>query len=465
MSATSDKVHVQQDITGSSLDQSTELLYRLHDRPPFWEGFFAALQHLLAIFVPIITPALVICGALDITGETRQYIVSMSLFVSGVATYIQIRRIGPIGSGLLSIQGTSFTFVGAIISAGLVLRDSGHTPEQSLPLIFGVCVAGSFIEMVISRFIRQARKIITPLVSGIVVTLIGLTLIKVGIIACAGGFQARQDGSFGSFRYLGMAMLVLVIIVFLNRMKNRYLRMSAIVMGLMVGYLISAFMGAIDFSSLKAVAWLTLPVPFKYGVAFHWSAFIPIALIYVVTSVESIGDITATCMVSNEPIEGELYMKRIAGGVMGDGLNSLIAGVFNTFPNTTFSQNNGIIQLTGVASRHVGYLIAGMLVLLGLIPGVAGLFSLMPEAVLGGATILMFGTVAAAGIKIIAAEPLDRRALIIIAISMSLGLGVVFAPEVLSHMPVWARNIFSSGIVTGGLTAILCNVILPKTNS
>ena len=187
----------------------------------------------------------------------------------------------------------------------------------------------------------------------------------------------------------------------------------------------------------------------------------PIALVYLITTIESIGDLTATSMVSREPIQGELYIQRIKGGILGDGFNSALAAVFNTFPNTTFSQNNGVIQLTGVASRYVGMYIAGFLVLLGLFPVIGGVFQQMPKPVLGGATIIMFGTVAAAGIKIIASEDIDRRSMMIIAVSFGMGLGVQLIPQVLNHFPETLKNIFSSPITTGGLTAIIMNLVLP----
>jgi xanthine permease XanP len=440
--------------------REAELIYGLMDRPPWGASLFAALQHLLAIFVPIITPALIICGALGIDRKVTGEIVSMSLFVSGVATMIQIRRIGPLGSGLLSIQGTSFTFLGAIITAGHLAMADGRSPAEALGVIFGVCMVGSVIEMVISRFLRQARRLFPPLVSGVVVTLIGLTLIQSSMMNCAGGVGAE---GFGRLAYLALAGFVLAIIVVLNRFSNRYLRMGSVVIGLMVGYVIAVVAGWVDFSSLKGLSLVAAPRPLKYGVGFEWYAFVPIALIYVVTAIESIGDITATSMVSGEPIEGDLYVKRISGGVLGDGFNSLLAGFFNTFPNTTFSQNNGIIQLTGVASRKVGYCVAGMLFLLGLSPWVAGFFALLPPPVLGGATLLMFGTVAAAGIKIIASQPLDRRALLILAVSLGAGIGVVMAPEALEHLPGYVRNVLNSGVVTGGLTALVCNLVLPPS--
>jgi len=185
------------------------------------------------------------------------------------------------------------------------------------------------------------------------------------------------------------------------------------------------------------------------------------ALLYLITTVESIGDLTATSMVSGEPIEGETYMKRISGGVFGDGVNSAIAAVFNSFPNTTFSQNNGVIQMTGVASRYVGFWIAGLLALFGLFPIIGGIFSIIPNAVLGGATIIMFGTVAASGIRIIASSIIDRRGVLIMAISLGLGLGVTFRPEILGIFSPLVKQIFGSAITTGGLTAIFLNVILP----
>ena len=428
-----------------------ELIYGLNDRPPLRETLFAALQHLLAIFVAIITPPLIIAGALKLDIETTSFLVSMALFASGVSTFIQCRRIGGIGTGLLCIQGTSFSFIGPIISAGLT---------GSLPVIFGACMAASTVEMLISRLLKYTRKIITPLVSGIVVTLIGMSLIKVGITACGGGAVAKSNGTFGSFEHVGLAALVLLLIIFFNRSSNRYLRMSSIVIGLVIGYVVAWCMGLVDFSSVQSYGGFNIPVPFKYGLSFDWSAFIALGLVYLITAIEAYGDITANSLISGEPVEGKTFVKRASGGILADGFNSMLAGVFNSFPNSVFAQNNGMIQLTGVASRYVGYYIAGFLILLGLFPAVGLVFSLMPEPVLGGATLLMFGTVASAGIRIIAAQTIDRKATLVMALSFSLGLSVELVPEILSQLPETVRNIFSSGITTGGVTAILANALI-----
>ena len=353
--------------------KETDLIYGIDDRPPLKETLFAALQHLLAIFVAIITPPLIIAGALKLDLETTGFLVSMALFASGVSTFIQCKRIGPVGAGLLCIQGTSFSFIGPIISAGLA---------GGLPLIFGVCMAAAPVEMIISRTFKYMRSIITPLVSGIVVLLIGLSLIKVGVVSCGGGFAAMDNGTFGSLENLGVAATVLLSVLFFNRCKNnKYLRMSSIVLGLCIGYGLSFALGMVDMSAAASqnLSGFNIPVPFKYGLDFNISSFIAIGLVYLITAIEATGDVTANSMISGKSIEGEGYLKRVSGGVLADGVNSFVAGVFNSFPNSIFAQNNGIIQLTGVASRYVGYYIAGMLILLGLFPVVGVIFSLMPE--------------------------------------------------------------------------------------
>lgn len=436
----------------SSESVKTGLIYGLNDRPPLRETLFAAAQHLLAIFVAIVTPPLIIANALKIDTQTTSFLVSMSLMVSGVATFIQCRRLGGIGCGLLCIQGTSFSFIGPIISAGF---------DGGLATIFGATVAGSFVEMFVSRILKYARRVITPLVSGVVVTLIGMSLIKVGITACGGGEAAKATGTFGSFENVGIAALVLVLIVFFNRSSNRYLRMGSIVIGLVVGYIVAWALGMVDFGSVQSYGGFNYPNPFKYGLNFNISSIIGLGLVYLITSIEAYGDITANSLISGEPVEGDTFMKRAEGGILADGFNSMLAGLlFSSFPNSIFAQNNGMIQLTGVASRYVGYFIAAMLVVLGIFPAVGIVFSLMPSPVLGGATLLMFGTVAAAGIRIIASQTINRKATLVMAISFSLGLSVELVPEILSQLPDTLRSIFSSGITTGGLAAILSNLII-----
>jgi len=440
----------------------SELIYRLEDRPPLPQTLFAAGQHLLAMFVAVITPAILICQALGLPAEDTRHVISMSLFASGVASLLQIKTWGPVGSGLLSIQGTSFNFVTPLIMGGMALKNGGADVPAMMAALFGTLMVASCTEMVLSRVLHLARRIITPLVSGIVVMIIGLSLIQVGLTSIGGGFSAINDHTFGAPKNLMLAGAVLLVIVLLNRQKNPYLRVASLVIAMAVGYLLAWAMGMLPAADIPAnQPLIVVPTPLYYGLGFDWNLLIPLMLVFMVTSLETIGDITATSDVSEQPVSGPLYMKRLKGGVLANGLNSFVSALFNTFPNSCFGQNNGVIQLTGVASRYVGFVVALMLIVLGLFPAVSGLVQMIPEPVLGGATIVMFGTIAASGVRIVSREPLNRRAIMIIALSLAVGLGVSQQPLILQFAPDWLKTLLSSGIAAGGITAIVLNLIFP----
>ena len=437
---------------------NTDLLYRLHDRPTPLKAFLGAIQHVLAAFVGIITPSLIIGGTLGL-GEHIPYLLSMSLIVSGVATFIQTRKVGPIGSGLMALQGTSFGFLAAVLTAGFVVKNRGGSPEEILSVIFGVSFLGAFVEIFLSQFITKLKSFMSPIVTGCVIVTIGLSLTKVGLTDLAGGFGAED---FGSIPNLLLGGGVLVSVVLISIINNKVIRSSAIFIGLMLGLLAAVFMGRIDFSLVSKADFFTVPIPFKYGFGFDWQAFIPIAFMYIITSIETSGDLTATSMISGEPIKGPLYEKRIKGGVLGDGVNSLIAAVFNTFPVTTFSQNNGVIQMTGIASRYVGFYVGGILCLMGLFPVLGAIFTQLPKPVVGGVTLLMFATVATAGIRILSTVDFTHRNVLIIATSLGLATGIAFVPDVLSQTPQFFQNIFGSAVTMSGIVAITLDMILPK---
>ena len=441
-----------------SSERPSELIYQLDDKPPVLEAFFAAIQHLLASFVGIVTPTLIIGSVLGLQ-EHIPYLISMALIASGIGTFIQAYKPFGIGAGMLCVQGTSFAFLGAILGAGFIARDAGGGPEEIIALITSLCFVGAFVQIGLSQFIPRLRKIVTPLVTGIVITSIGISLIKVGMTDLAGGVGSSD---FGSPANLMLGFFVIAVIVLMNISNNNWVRLSSIVVGLIAGFGLAAFTGMLAPGDLLPSAAISLPIPFKYGFNFELAAFIPLAVIYIISSVETTGDITANCIISGQPITGERYIQRIKSGVLGDGINSMIAAVLNSFPNTTFSQNTGVIQLTGIASRHIGMYIAGILVLLGLFQGVGDILQQIPKPVLGGATLVMFGTVAAAGIKILASEYIDRRKGIIIAVSLGLGLGLALVPDVFSKTPDLVQNIFSSAAATAGLTAMLLSLILPE---
>ncbi|ARS53062.1 uracil-xanthine permease family protein [Kushneria konosiri] len=436
---------------------SEELIHALEDRPAPGPALLAAVQHVLACFIAIVTPTLVIAGILGLDRQLP-YLLSMGLMVSGVGTFLQARRPWGIGAGMICLQGTSFSFLGAITAAGLLVKSRGGSPDDMLAMIFGLCFFGAFVEIVLSRFLHQLRRIFTPLVTGVVITIIGMSLIPVGMTSLGGGEGADNFGDPG---YLGVGALTLLIIVILGQARNPWLRLSAIAIALIIGTAVAWLTGLTRFTTLEAQPLISLPIPFRYGFDFEWSVFLPIAMIYLITAIESVGDLTANCLISRQPIEGPRYIERISGGVLGDGVNSMLAAVFNTFPNTTFSQNNGVIQLSGVASRHVGQYVGAILVVLGLFPVLGAVLSQIPPPVLGGALLVMFGSVAAAGIRILARVTLDRRSLTIMAVSFGVGLGVASQPAIFEQLPAMVKVLLSSSISAGGLVAMVLNLLLP----
>lgn len=440
-------------------ENSQTLIYGLDDTPPPGPSLLAAVQHILASIVGIVTPTLIIGGVLGL-GEHIPYLIAMAMFVSGVATFIQCKTVGPVGSGLLSLQGTSFAFLGSLLAAGFAVKGRGGTPEDILAMLFGLCLVGCLVEILLSQFVDKLGKIITPTVTGIVITVIGLSLVKVGFTDFAGGAGAGEN--LGLPINLAMGLIVVIAILAFTFYGGPMVRISAIMIGLLIGFVVALVMGQVSFASFGSAPLFALPIPLKYGLDFDIMLFLPVAFIYLVTAIETSGDLTANSIISGQPVEGPVYMKRIKGGILGDGINSGLAALFNTFPNTTFSQNNGVIQMTGVASRQIGLYIAVLLVVMGFFPIIGSVFLLVPKPVLGGATLVLFGTIAVAGIRILATQEMDRRKVYIMAISFGLGLGVTLVPDATQHMPTFLKQVVATPITLAGLSAIILSLVLPE---
>lgn len=434
------------------------LLYGLDARIGLAPAFFAALQHVLASVVGIITPPLIIGSVLGLQSYIP-YLISMSLLVSGLGTFLQARRFMGIGAGMICLQGTSFAFLGVILSGGLMVKARGGSPEDIMAMIMGCNFVAAFIPMLISRCATTLRKVLTPVVTGTVITLIGISLIKVSITDWAGGHSATDFGAPGN---LALGALTLLVIIVLNRSRNRWTRLVAVVAGIAVGCLAAALTGHMPIKPMSGDHWLVLPSFFHFGFSFDWTIFVPIALVSVICVIEAVGDLTANCLISQQPIEGESFQRRLQGGILADGVSCLLASIFSAFPNTTFAQNNGVIQMTGVASRYVGMVIGVMLLLLGVFPVIGNLLQQIPPPVLGGATLVMFGSVVAAGIRVMTQSPLERREMLIVAVSFGIGLGVEAVPDVLKQFPLLVSNLFGHAVTTGGILAIVLNVVLPS---
>ena len=426
--------------------QGTDIIYKIDDRPPLQTSILLALQHIMAAFGGIVAVPLVVGGVLGLPVQDMAFLVSAALFCAGIATFIQSKGIGPVGSRVACVMGTDFTFVGPSIAVGLA---------GGLPAIFGATIMGSFIEIILSRFIKPLQKFFPPIVTGTVVMLIGLTLLPVSMDWAAGGFGAPD---YGSITNISVAVAVMTVIMLLNRYGKGIFSSAAVIIGLVFGYIISYPLGMLNFDPIAQAGWVAIPTPFKFGITFSLAAVIPFVTAYLVTTIETVGCLMAIGEASGK----EMTMDDVSAGVLADGVGSFIAGFFNAGPNTSFSQNVGLIPMTKVASRFVVIISGIILMLLGIFPKVGALIAIMPNPVLGGAGIIMFGMVAAAGIKTLKNVPLNNRNLLILAISIGIGLGVTFRPDILQNLPEWIKSLFSSGISAGTITALLLNIVLKE---
>lgn len=402
------------------------------------------MQHIFAAFGGIIVVPLVISSELGFNAAMSTAVISASILSAGIATIIQARGIGRVGSKVACIMGTDFTFVSPSISVGSVL---------GLPGIIGATILGAFFEIILSYFIKPLMKLFPPIVTGTVVCLIGLTLLPVSMDWAAGGSGATD---YGSLINISVAMFVMIITLLLNRYGKGMLSSASILIGMISGYLICIPLEMVDLSSISQANFIAIPQIFQYGVAFNLKALIAFLPAYFVTTIETVGCLKAIGEVSEVDMDDE----KVGAGVLADGIGSIIGGAMGAFPNTSFSQNVGLIPLTKVASKYVASMAGIILVVLGLFPKVAAIINTIPSPVLGGVGIVMFGTVAASGIKTLSSVEINDRNLLIIATSIGLGLGVTFRPDFISQLPEGLQMIFASGISTGTIVALVLNIIL-----
>ena len=425
----------------------SRIVYGVDDRPPLKEALPLGLQHLMAMLLGNITPPLVIAFALGLGTSETTLLIQTVLVMAGLATLIQAYPIGPIGGRLPIVMGTSVVFMGAIIA---IAR------QYNLATAFGACLVAASVEVVMGIGVARARKLFPPLVTAIVVMLIGLTLIPIGMDYAAGG--AGSD-DYGSIAHLSLAALVLGVTLLLNQFSRGFWSYGSILVGVLVGYGVAFVFGQVDFIVVGEASWLALPRPLPFGLELHWGPIVLMAVIYVVSAVETIGDISAVVVAAGrEPTTAELK-----GGLLADGVMSGVAALFGGFPNTSYSQNVGLVNFTGVVSRHVTAVSGVFLVALGIVPKVSALFATVPRSVVGGAGLIMFAMIFSSGIAIVRRHvELTQRNMVILAVAVGLGLGVELRPEALQHLPEWARAFFGSGLATGGVSAAAMNWIFPE---
>ena len=431
--------------------------------PPIGTAIPLGIQHVLAMFVSNVTPAIIICGAAGIGFGSDQgalgfpdmtYMIQMSILFAGIATLIQTIGIGPVGARLPIVQGTSFAFIPIMIPAVAGMGTAG------LPgLMAGIMVGGLF-HFFLGFFIGKIRFALPPLVTGLIVLMIGLALVKVGIQYAAGGVPAMGSEAFGSFAKWGPALVVIIVTLGIKFFTRGFTAVASVLLGIIAGYVVAYLMGQVSFGNLGRASWFNVPTPFHWGFELNWAIIIGMCFMAIVSAIETVGDVSG---ITKGGAGREATDKEITGATFADGLGSSISGIFGALPNTSFSQNVGLIAMTGVMSRHVVTIGAIFLIACGLVPKVGAVINTVPINVLGGGVIVMFGMVAASGISMLSDVNWNKRNMVIFAVSLSIGLGLQQVPSALQHLPDTLKILLTSGLLPAAALAVILNLILPES--
>ena len=440
-------------MTNTKIGTSEQLKDPNHEIP-FGPRTALGIQHVLAMFASNVTPSIIIAGAAGFAfgGEDMVYLVQMAMLFAGVATLFQTIGFGRIGARLPVMQGTSFAFVPIMIG---IVKTSG------MAALFGAVIVAGLFHTFLGSVIGRIRHWFPPLVTGIVITAIGLALLPVGIKYASGGAAAFQMNApeWGDFSRWGLALVVIFVALGFKFFTRGTMSSAAILIGLIAGYVVGYLTGAVNFGGVAKAAWFAVPQPFKYGVEFSAFAIIGMCLMSLVSAIETVGDISG---IAKGGANREATDKELSGGTYADGFGSFIAGLFGGLPNTSFSQNVGLISMTGVMSRSVVTLGALFLVACGLIPKVGAVVAAMPISVLGGGVIVMFGMVVSAGINMLSDVNWNRRNMIILAMSLSVGLGIQAVPKSMQHLPDSFEMLMVSGLLPAAAISVILNLLIPK---
>ncbi len=421
---------------------------------PLNQSIPLGIQHVLAMFAGNITVPIIIAGIFGQTPEQKIFLIQMALFVAGVATVIQTVGYGRIGSRLPIIQGTSFAFIPVMAPFA----------KAGLGAVFTAAFIGGIFQMWIGRILKPIRHLFPPLVTGIVVLMIGISLLKVGFMYAGGGgwLLNNKPEVFGNLNHLIISFTVLIVALWANQKGKGMVSSASILIGMVAGYIVAMMMGMVNYGKIAGADWFAFPMPLQYGIDFVPGAIILMLFMAVVTTIETIGDISATTMGG---ANREATDKELSGGIMADGLGTAFGSLFNAMPNTSYSQNAGLVAFTGVISRHVGTVAGVILILMGLFPKLGGIIAAMPESVIGGAAIIMFGLITSAGIKLVAQSEMSQRNLLILGLSLSFGIGMSLLPQFVAHIPdfgISLKLLLTTGLIPAGMLAFILNATLSK---
>lgn len=457
-------------------NQLSDAAFQLDGKMPLKQAIPLGLQHVLAMFVGNLTPLLIITGACGIAGgefaELQLHLLQNAMLVAGIVTLVQLFSIGPVGGNVPIIMGTSSGFIGVFQSVAASMGSGIMTYGAMM----GASLIGGLFETVLGFFLKPLRRFFPAVVTGTVVMSIGLSLISVGINTFGGGNTAKD---FGSMENVLLAVFVLVMILFFKHGTKGFTSSSAILLGIICGYIAAIVMGfvlpttavdaegveytkawVLNWQKVADAAWFEIPKLMPVKPIFDMRAIVPVVIMFIVTAVETVGDISG---VMEGGLGREATEKELSGGVICDGAGSAFAAFFGVLPNTSFSQNVGLVAMTKVVNRYALATGAVFLILCGLCPKLGAVVSIMPQSVLGGAAVMMFSSIVISGIQLITKEPLTGRNLSIVAVALGVGYGMGANTGILAHTPQFVQLIFGgSGIVPAAVVAILLNILLPK---
>lgn len=429
----------------------TGSIYELEGKVPLKQAIPLGIQHVLAMFLGNVSPLIIVCGLLDVPLETKSILIQNAMFISGAATLLQLYPVFKVGSGLPIVMGTSSGFIGTEKVIGMT---------YGYDAIMGASLIGAIFEIILGFFIKPLRKLFPPIVTSLVIISIGLSLLPVGINYFGGGASSPD---FGSPKNLLVASIVVVVIIILKQFTKGFLSVSSVLIGIVVGYIVSISLGMVDFTEVKNAAWISMPKPFVTGFEFRIDAIISMAIMYIATAVETIGNISAITLGG---IDRNATDSEFSGGVIADGVASAVGSIFGVLPNTAFGQNAGLVAVTKVVNKFSIMTGAIFLILAGFIPKLSALFSVMPQSVLGGAAVIMFSMIFVSGLQSLLREGLDARNSLIVSVAIGLGVGIGEVPEVLAQLPEWVTQVFAhNSIIMTFVIATILNLILPKNKT
>lgn len=445
---------------------SREALFQLNGIPPLGMSISLALQHLVAMIVGCVTPAIIIANALGLPQSERVLLIQVSLVMSAVTTLIELFPIGgKLGSGLPVMFGISFAYLPsmqAIVGGG-----------GDIATIAGAMIVGGIVAAVVGVFVKKIRRFFPPIITGTVVFTIGLSLYPTAINYMAGGTGNTYEVVVlrkgltsalvhGSWQNWAVAAFTLIVVMVMSNKGKGICKLAAILLGMIAGYIVAAVFGMVDLSEARDAAWFSLPRFMHFGIKFEFSSCIALALLFAINAIQAIGDLTATTVggLNREPTDQELQ-----GGIVTYGLTNVLSAFFGSLPTATYSQNVGIVTTNKVVNRVVFALAGGFLLLAGLIPKFSAILTTIPQCVLGGATITVFSTIAMTGMKLIASETISPRNTTIVGLSAALGVGISQSSSALSQFPESITIIFGkTPVVIATIMAVLLNLILPQEN-